>query len=69
MLNHYKLQVVIAGLHYNPAFMLQTLVALQPADSAISIIDTFVKQMLYDTDCFLGYIYYLLRFCCYAFLV
>uniref|UniRef100_A0A914X6W2 Importin N-terminal domain-containing protein n=1 Tax=Plectus sambesii TaxID=2011161 RepID=A0A914X6W2_9BILA len=48
------LQVVIAGLHYNPVLMLQTLAALQPADSPHNIIDTFVKQMLYDTDCFLG---------------
>jgi len=48
------LQVLIAGLHYNPPLMLNILSALQPAGSQVSVVDQFVKQWLFDVDCFLG---------------
>jgi succinate dehydrogenase flavin-adding protein (antitoxin of CptAB toxin-antitoxin module) len=48
------LQVLIAGLHYNPPLMLEILNSFQPPNSEMSIIDQFVKQWLFDVDCFLG---------------
>jgi len=48
------LQVLIAGLHYNPPLMLEILNSFQPPDSNLSIVDQFVKQWLFDVDCFLG---------------
>jgi hypothetical protein len=48
------LQDLIAILHYNPKLMLETLQTFQSPDSPSSLIDTFIKQWLFDTDCFLG---------------
>lgn len=48
------LQVLIAGLHYNPPLMLEILNSFQQPDANMSIIDQFVKQWLFDIDCFLG---------------
>jgi len=48
------LQVLIAGLHYNPSLMLEVLNSFQLPNATMPTVDQFVKQWLVDVDCFLG---------------
>ena len=48
------LQVVIAALYYSPPMLLETLEKMRLPNSAESITEQFLKQWIYDTDCFLG---------------
>jgi len=48
------LQVVIAALYYSPPMLLETLEKMRLPNSTESITEQFLKQWIYDTDCFLG---------------
>lgn len=57
------LQVVIAALYYNPALCLETMDRLQGnlGQSPEPIASHFIKQWIHDTDCFLGYIIFIIK--------